>query len=248
MVLYFTGTGNSRYAAERIASIINDDCINLFERIKDKNYSEIKSDRDFVIVSPTYGWQIPHILRDWLKQSKLSGSKNIYFIMTCGGEIGNASKYLSSLCKEINMNYMGCAEIVMPENYIALFDAPEKAEALRIIENSEPDIEKSAQIILSGNPIPEKSIGAVDKIKSGIVNAVYYPLLIHSKKFTVSDNCISCGKCVKACAMNNIKLINSKPIWTDNCTHCMACICSCPKSAIEYGKASMGKPRYTCPK
>lgn len=248
MVLYFTGTGNSRYAAERIASIINDDCINLFERIKDKNYSEIKSDRDFVIVSPTYGWQIPHILRDWLKQSKLSGSKNIYFIMTCGGEIGNASKYLSSLCKEINMNYMGCAEIVMPENYIALFDAPEKAEALRIIENSEPDIEKSAQIILSGNPIPEKSIGAVDKIKSGIVNAVYYPLLIHSKKFTVSDNCISCGKCVKACVMNNIKLINSKPIWTDNCTHCMACICSCPKSAIEYGKASMGKPRYTCPK
>ena len=248
MVLYFTGTGNSRYAAERIASIINDDCINLFERIKDKNYSEIKSDRDFVIVSPTYGWQIPHILRDWLKQSKLSGSKNIYFIMTCGGEIGNASKYLSSLCKEINMNYMGCAEIVMPENYIALFDAPEKAEALRIIENSEPDIEKSAQIILSGKPISEKSIGAVDKIKSGIVNAVYYPLLIHSKKFTVSDNCISCGKCVKACVMNNIKLINSKPIWTDNCTHCMACICSCPKSAIEYGKASMGKPRYTCPK
>lgn len=248
MVLYFTGTGNSRYVAERIASIINDDCINLFERLKANDLSEIKSDRDFVIVSPTYGWQIPHILRDWLKQSNLSGSKNIYFVMTCGGEIGNASKYLSRLCKEINMNYMGCAEIVMPENYIALFDAPEKAEALRIIENSEPDIEKSAQIILSGKTIPEKSIGAVDRIKSSIINTVYYPLLIHSKKFTVSDDCISCGKCVKACVMNNIKLIDGKPVWTDNCTHCMACICSCPKSVIEYGKSSVGKPRYTCPK
>ena len=248
MVLYFSGTGNSRYVAERIASIINDDCINLFERLKVNDLSEIKTDRDFVIVSPTYGWQIPHILRDWLKQSKLSGSKNIYFVMTCGGEIGNASKYLSRLCKEINMNYMGCAEIVMPENYIALFDAPEKSEALRIIENSEPDIEKSAQIILSDKTIPEKSIGAVDRLKSSIVNTVYYPLLIHSKKFTVSSDCISCGKCVKACVMNNIKLIDGKPVWTDNCTHCMACICSCPKSAIEYGKSSVGKPRYTCPK
>lgn len=248
MVLYFTGTGNSRYVAERIASIINDDCVNLFDRIKEKDYSEIKSDRDFVIVSPTYGWQIPHILRDWLKDVKLSGSRKIYFIMTCGGEIGNASKYLSRLCKEINMDYMGCAEILMPENYIALFDAPEKAEALKIIEKSEPDIEKTAQIILKGKAISEKSIGAIDKIKSSIVNAVYYPLLIHSKKFTVSDDCISCGRCVKSCVMCNIKLADGKPVWDDNCTHCMACICSCPKAAIEYGKSSAGKPRYTCPK
>lgn len=248
MVLYFTGTGNSRYAAERISSLINDDCINLFERLRKNDVSEIKSDRDFVIVSPTYGWQIPHILRDWLKNVKLSGSKNIYFIMTCGGEIGNASKYLNRLCEEININYMGCAEILMPENYIALFDAHEKAEALEIIDKSESNIEKTAQIILSGKAIPEKSIGAVDKIKSSIVNAVYYPLLIHSKKFSVSDDCVSCGKCAELCVMNNIRLIDGKPVWNDNCTHCMACICSCPKGAIEYGNASKGKPRYHCPK
>ncbi|MGN1329555.1 MAG: EFR1 family ferrodoxin [Eubacterium sp.] len=248
MVLYFTGTGNSRYVAERIASIINDDCVNLFERLRTNDISEIKSDRDFVIVSPTYGWQIPHILRDWLKGVKLSGSRRIYFVMTCGGEIDNAPKYLSRLCAEKNMEYMGCSEIVMPENYIALFDAPEKTEALEIIESSEPNIEKTGQIISSGKAIPEKSVGAVGKIKSSIVNAVYYPMLIHSKKFAVSDNCISCGKCVKSCVMNNIKLVDGKPAWTDNCTHCMACICSCPKSAIEYGKASVGKPRYTCPK
>ena len=27
----------------------------------------------------------------------------------------------------------------------------------------------------------------------------------------------------------------------------MACICYCPKKAIEYGRASLGKPRYKCP-
>lgn len=248
MVLYFTGTGNSRYVAERIASIIEDDCIDLFEKLKANDLTEIKSDRDFVVVSPTYGWQIPHILRDWLKGVTLSGSRKIYFVMTCGGEIGNSSKYLRGLCEEINLKYMGCAEIVMPENYIALFSAPEKAEALQIIERAEPAIEKTAKMILNGESIPEKSVGAVDRFKSSIVNAVYYPLLIHSKKFIVSDSCISCGICEKSCVMNNIKLTDSKPVWADNCTHCMACICKCPKNAIEYGKASVGKPRYTCPK
>ena len=33
----------------------------------------------------------------------------------------------------------------------------------------------------------------------------------------------------------------------NQCTHCMACICRCPSEAIEYGKHSIGKPRYVCP-
>ena len=56
--------------------------------------------------------------------------------------------------------------------------------------------------------------------------------------------CIGCGKCVKNCPMNNIRLKDGKPIWGKKCTHCMACICYCPMEAIEYGKKSIGKPRY----
>ena len=36
----------------------------------------------------------------------------------------------------------------------------------------------------------------------------------------------------------------SGPVWKTNCTHCMACICRCPKEAIEYGRHSVGLPRY----
>lgn len=56
--------------------------------------------------------------------------------------------------------------------------------------------------------------------------------------------CIGCGKCVQLCPLNNIRLDKDKPVWGSNCTHCMACICYCPKEAIEYGKRSVGKPRY----
>lgn len=52
--------------------------------------------RSFPIVFPTahiifaYAWRIPRIVLKWLEHTALSGSKDIYFAMTCGGSIGNA--------------------------------------------------------------------------------------------------------------------------------------------------------------
>ena len=43
--------------------------------------------------------------------------------MTCGSEIGNAEKYLRELCAKSTW-FRGVLQVVMPENYIALFSAP----------------------------------------------------------------------------------------------------------------------------
>ena len=79
---------------------------------------------------------------------------------------------------------------------------------------------------------------------SGPVNPIFYKCFVKADAFTANDKCIGCGKCAKMCPLNNIELKNSKPVWGKNCTHCMACICLCPTEAIEYGKKSVGKPRY----
>ena len=63
----------------------------------------------------------------------------------------------------------------------------------------------------------------------------------------VGSGCRSCGKCAEQCVTNNIVLQQGRPVWGRNCTHCMACICGCPAAAIEYGRKSIGKPRYQCP-
>ena len=57
-------------------------------------------------------------------------------------------------------------------------------------------------------------------------------------------DCIGCGQCAKRCPMNNVTIKDGKPVWGKVCTHCMACICYCPVGAIEYGKKSVGQPRY----
>ena len=77
---------------------------------------------------------------------------------------------------------------------------------------------------------------------------MYYKRFMPAKPFHVSEDCIHCGKCAASCPLNNITLQDGKPVWGDSCTHCMACINLCPKQAIEYGKKSVGKPRYRCKK
>ncbi|MCM1220230.1 MAG: EFR1 family ferrodoxin [Lachnospiraceae bacterium] len=247
MVLYYTGTGNSEYVANKIGEQIGDNIINLFDRIRKHDYSEIKSDRPFIIVYPTYAWQMPRILRDYILKTKFTGNKNVYFVTTCGAGMGNMSKYVLELCKQKSFTYMGCAEVVMPENYIAMFHAPKKKEAVKIIKNADLVIKNTVDVIRHNGTIPEKKVGIFARISSGMVNAVFYPAFVSAKKFYATDACIGCGKCVKVCPLNNIKLKDGKPVWGDQCTHCMACICKCPEEAIEYGNKSKGKPRYQCP-
>ena len=66
MVLFFTGTGNSRYIAERIAEALGDEFLSMNDHIKAGDYSPVEADERLVIVTPTYAWRIPRIVRDWL--------------------------------------------------------------------------------------------------------------------------------------------------------------------------------------
>lgn len=91
MIVYYTGTGNSRYVAQRFAAALDDDLITANEYIKNDTPAALHSDRPWVFVSPTYGWQIPHIFADFLRRGRFTGSRKAYFVMTCGSEIGNAA-------------------------------------------------------------------------------------------------------------------------------------------------------------
>lgn len=93
MVLYYSGTGNSKYIAKCIASALETDCLNLNERIKTGDTSSVQTEENVILVTPTYAWRIPHIVSDWLEKVDLVSAKRIWFVMDCGSEIGNAAGY-----------------------------------------------------------------------------------------------------------------------------------------------------------
>ncbi len=174
MVLYYSGTGNSEYVAKKIGEQTEDEVINLFDKIKGHDYSEIHSDRSFVIVYPTYAWQMPRILRDFIQKTTFTGSKSTYFVTTCGNSMGNMPKYLREFCAQKAFSYMGCAEVVMPENYIAMFNAPERAKAVKIIKNADIVIKNIVDVIKHNGTIPEKKVSTFAKVSSGMINTLFY--------------------------------------------------------------------------
>ena len=244
MILYFSGTGNSKYVAKRIADALGDEIVNLNDRIKASNISPVETGERLNIVTPTYAWRIPRIVRDWLLKTELRGAKRAWFVMTCGSEIGNADRYNRELCTEKAISCMGTAQIVMPENYIAMFNAPQAEEARQIVSRAEPDVDRAIRCIESGQEFPAPRNNLYDRCVSGPVNPAFYALFVKDGPFRVSERCTGCGQCAKRCPLNNITLPNGRPVWGGSCTHCMACICYCPAEAIEYGKKSLGKPRY----
>ena len=244
MIFYFSGTGNSNYVAKRIADALGDEIVNLNDRIKAGDTSPVETGERVIIVTPTYAWRIPRVVRDWLRKTELRGAKQVWFVMTCGSEIGNADKYNRELCAEKAISCMGTAQIVMPENYIAMFSAPQADKARQIVAKAEPDIDRAIAAIQANQSFAPTRNNLYDRFMSGPVNPIFYRFFVKANAFTVSDACISCGQCAKRCPMNNVTLKDGKPVWGRNCTHCMACICYCPVSAIEYGKKSVGQPRY----
>lgn len=244
MILYFSGTGNSRYVAERIAESLDDELLSMNDRIKAGYCSPVTSDERLVIVTPTYAWRIPRIVRDWLVETDFPCGAQAWFVMTCGSEIGNAAQYNRALCQEKQLTYMGTAQIIMPENYIAMFNAPQAEEARQIVARAEPDIDRVISDIAANQAFPPPRNNLYDRFMSGPVNPIFYSFFVKATAFTAGYACTGCGQCARLCPTNNITIQNSKPVWGGDCTHCMACICRCPAEAIEYGKKSRGKPRY----
>ena len=144
MVLYFTGTGNSRYLARRIAEGLEMPLYDLNACIKAGDTAPVQTGRDVVLVTPTYAWRIPRVVSEWLGKTALTGAERIWFVMDCGSEIGNAAGYNRQLAAQKQLQYMGTAQIIMPENYIAMFNAPQKEQARSIVEQAEPALQRGA--------------------------------------------------------------------------------------------------------
>lgn len=246
MVVYFSATGNTEFIAKELAKKLNDECINILDKVKKQDYSELRSDKPYVICAPVYVCEMPRFMSKYLKEQKFTGSNDVYFIFTSGGYAGISGWLAESLVKKKGMTYKGHAEFKMPRNYVANDHYPmlEKEEIESRILNSYNQIKDVADTILSGGNLIARHIALWEILVTVPFNPVWCKFKLKAKDFYVKDNCIGCSKCQNLCPLNNIKLVDGKPTWGDDCTHCMACIGNCPVEAIEYGEITKEKRPY----
>ena len=111
MILCFSGTGNSLYAARLISAVTGDEIVSLNDRLKHGGPAAFSSERPFVVAAPTHGWRLPASVEALLRRARWEGCRRMYFFLTCGSEPGDAAKYCRRLCEDIGMEYMGLGAV-----------------------------------------------------------------------------------------------------------------------------------------
>lgn len=252
MIFYFTGTGNSLYAAKTISDELGEPLIDITVAMKKKSFSyTLSGDEKIGFVFPVYFYGVPSIVADFIAELKIEqiqegGLKPYVFgVVTCGGSMGGTPKMLEELLEKQSLPLSAAFELKMASNYIMMYQptAPENQKKILILVDKE-----LADIIatISKNKKDDESMR-----KKAFVTKVAYPLYVHGRKtrlFYADEKCNGCGKCARVCPVSAIQMEANKPVWTKKqCTHCTACINRCPQEAIQYGKKTLKWRRFENP-
>lgn len=246
MVLYFSGTGNTEYIAKLIAGGLEDECVNLFDRIRNDDRSPLHSEKTYIICAPIYVCEMPLFLLTYLKSVAFTGNQKVYFIFTSGGYCGSAKVQAKLFAYRKKLKYLGCAEFVMPRNYVAnsMYDMDDEEVIRSKISNATRKVNEVVEAIKNENSLNTRHVWLFETLIIAPFARVWTKYRLVSKSFYATDQCVGCRVCERVCPFCSIKVVNQKPQWKGKCTHCMACISKCPKKAIEYGHVTQGKTRY----
>ena len=233
-ILYFSATGNSLYIAQRLRGRSGGDIRHI------PSYDGTGEEFDeIIIVSPVYSFGLPVHVYDLIP--RLTKQRPVWIVLNYGGMLGGADGFTYRHCKAHEVDIRGVYSVKMPENYTLVFSVPKFYERATL-KAAPKAIDKIASKIEAGiacTPDLKKSSGT-----AYMKNRPTWHLIVND--FSVSTDCVRCGKCVKLCPMNNISILDGALVFSDRCVICMGCYHRCPQKAIRY-KNKKKSDRYLNP-
>lgn len=244
MIFYFTGTGNSLFAAKKLLDE-GERLVNIAEAAKNNEYEYRLDEAERLgIVFPVYFYTVSTFVADFVNKLTIENVSYTYSVVTCGGSISQTGAVLKKLLQKRNIELNYVTPLLMPDNAMLFYNIPSAEEGKDRIDNAivrlaeiKRDVAEKKQVKIGDSTINSTLIGQMYKACQG------------TKKYWVEeDKCNGCGLCEKNCPESVIKLENGKPAWKkDKCCKCSSCINRCPKAAIQYGRLTKNRNRYKMP-
>lgn len=266
MILYFTATGNSRYAAELLARELGG------QRMMDlRPYLKAGAGRLSVtlaegeplcFVFPVHSWGLPKYLAEVLEtmdvQGYVPGRNYVGLLATCGDDVGRLYALWRRVVKKAGLRADAAYTVAMPNTYVLFpgFDVDPADVRDRKLAEAPAAVRRIAEQMRAGAKGDFTCRGSMPGLKSRLVYPLFLRYATDDSPFRAdADVCTGCGRCVEACPVGNIALTEPHPLregrhmpaWHGRCQTCLACYHSCPVHAIAYGRRTKGKGVYTCP-
>ncbi len=248
MIFYFTGTGNTRWAAQQLAEATEEELRYIPDELKNTEiHYALEENERLGFCFPTHGWQPPRIVREFIRRATFSVHRStyIYAFTTCGDNMGYAMRIFEKELQQKGLHTDARFAVVMPESNVCFsflhLDTDEKAR--QKVETARQRMTHICQVVKERQQgIEELVKGAIPFTYTYVIGGYYNKHLITDEKFWVDkDACIQCGLCEKLCPVDDIK--GTPPVWLRNgrCTNCLACYHHCPAHAIHWGNMKRGQ-------
>ena len=246
MIFYFTGTGNSLYAAARLSHGTADRVVSIAECMQKEEFAFPEPCERAGFVFPVYWYGIPAIVERFLDRLTLGGCDYAYAVITCGGSAGGTLDALRARLRPRGVMLSAAFSVRMPDNYILLFAPPKAEKRAAMLAEADRRLDKITAAVVETQSWFDVAAGAVKPL-SGLRHR-YYETHRSVKKFRADDRCTGCGRCVSVCPEGTVSLVSGRPVWNGECTRCLACLHRCPAGAVQYGRGTEKRERYVNPK
>lgn len=253
MVFFFSGTGNSRFAAGRLSEALGEDL-----RFIPETHPEhtVFSGRHLGFVFPVYSWGVPPLVLDFIaslpeayfEDAKRCAAK-VWMVCTCGDETALSPEMLARALESRGVRLEGAWSVIMPNNYVILpgFNTDPKDVEERKLREAPARIDSIAAEIARGEMKTDVTVGSLARLKSRLVYPLFRRFGIFPSKWRWNDACLRCERCSLVCPTRNVRIVGGHPVWGKRCVSCLACYHNCPVHSVEYGNATHFKGQYVCP-
>ncbi len=238
--LYFSGTGNSRYALETFLSkqegVSPCFAIESISNEKKDVIHSIEENEEIVFSYPVQYSNIPKIVRDFIdSNSSLWKNKRIFVIATMGLFSGDGAGILARRLAKYGAEITGGLHLKMPDS-IADVKALKRSleENKKLVWEAERKIDRAVQSMKEGRP-PQEGMGLLSHIAGFFGQRLYFYKRTdkYSSQIVIDKKrCTGCGKCEKICPMGNLRMMEHSVRAADKCTMCYRCINTCSRQAI----------------
>lgn len=233
--IYFSGTGNSKYALEVFLQSYDREA-KAFSIEEDSVIEEVNAHEEIIFSYPVQYSTVPKILRDFVMENeKLWRNKKVFIIATMGLFSGDGAGILGRLLQKCGAELIGGLHLKMPDSIgdEKVLKRPMEKN-IQLVRNAESKLRKAANAVKEGNP-PQEGIGLLCRMAGFFGQRLYFghKTKAYTDKLKIdAQKCVGCGKCAKICPMKNLALVEGKVAAGNQCTMCYRCVNYCPKQAI----------------